>query len=191
MNKLLIALMSISLLLTACSPKSEESVTESADKATTSIDAEPATDTQAPEVPPLETDSPMQAELIALIQTLESIAVKGEEKQIIIDEKMQVAKTKADNDEISRMTIELLQEQQSALNELPLTEPQLINIRQKLVQSTELGIDANKDMMKAKEMTSQDEDAIVEKFDKGQTLSDEAKNELMALIEDLGLGVNS
>ncbi len=191
MNKLLIALMSISILLTACSPKSEESVAESADKATTSIDAEPATDTQAPEVPPLEADSPMQAELIALIQTLESIAVKGEEKQIIIDEKMQVATSKADNDEISRMTIELLQEQQSALNELPLTEPQLINIRQKLVESTELGIDANRDMMKTKEMTSQDEDAIVEKFDKGQTLSDEAKTELVELIEDLGIGVNS
>ncbi len=125
----------------------------------------------------------LQDELLLFTQSLDIISQQLAEKKQIIVQKEQQAKNVEDDNEIAKMTMDVLLQQKQLLETIILTEPQLISIRDKFIQSVDVLVEAYKDMIGTHKLTEAQQQKLVEKFTEGRKLSDEAKKELQALLQ--------
>ncbi len=124
----------------------------------------------------------LQQEAIVFVQALDIISQEVMKQQSIVNQKMQQASSRADDDAVTQMTIDLLTKQKSAISAIPVTEPKLDAIRNKLIESVNMSIEANQEMIKIRQPTSEDEQKLVAKFTKSRQLSEEAKSDLRMIL---------
>ncbi len=126
----------------------------------------------------------LKDELLLFTQSLDTISQELAEKKQVIVQKEQQAKNVEDDNEIAKMTMDVLLQQKQLLKTIVLTEPQLISIRDKFIQSVDVLVDAYKEMIGTHKLTEAQQQKLVEKFTEGRKLSDEAKKELQGLIHE-------
>lgn len=122
-------------------------------------------------------------EMVLFLKTLDKLGQQARDKQGEINEKLQTATSRKDDDAIIQITIDLLKKQRKQLEAMPLTDAKLIEIRDKLVKSNNIAIEANQEVISIRQPTPEDERALVAKFTKGRQLSEEAKADLMTLVK--------
>ncbi len=208
MKLLLLAILGSALALTACSDKPEkvntqEQAQQPTQQATQVVPKQHNETTTVSDKTQVSTNQPMaqkntetkidtsqqvananlQDELLFFTQSLDMISEELRGQQKVIYQKEQQAKSRQDDDEIARMTIKVLSQQKELLQATPITNPQLLAIRDKYVQSAELAIEAHKEMISIRQPTAEDEKKLVAKFTQGRQLAAEAKKELQALIQ--------
>ncbi len=130
-------------------------------------------------------DANLKDELLLFTQSLDMISQELRGQHEIIYKKEKQAKSRQDDDEIAKLTIKVLSQQKDLLLAIPLTNSQLLAIRDKYAQSAELAIEAHKEMISIRQPTAEDEKKLVAKFTQGKKLADEAKKDLQGLIQQV------
>lgn len=125
----------------------------------------------------------LEEELIMFLEALEVISKEAQKQESIINEKAKNANSREDDDVVTRLTINLFERQKKALNSIPLTKIELLGIRNKMIQATDIAIQANQQSIDIRQPTLEDEKLLIEQFNIGRDLSNQAKSELMILTE--------
>lgn len=129
----------------------------------------------------------LRVETILLIKTLHTAFNSNIEEQQYINQKLQQATSRADDDAVMQMSIDMFTSQRSQLQSLPLTEDKLLSIRDKIVKALNIKIEVNQKSISIRNPKPEEEQKFINAIQESNRLSAEANNDLNRLIQEQGI----
>ncbi|MBF4489565.1 hypothetical protein IOD06_06635 [Psychrobacter sp. N25K4-3-2] len=129
----------------------------------------------------------LESETILFIKALHTTFNTNIEEQQQINEKLQQASSRADDDVVTQMSMDMFTSQRSQLQSLPLTSDKLISIRDKIVKALDIKIDVSQKSLELRNPKLEDEQEFVSMLQESKKLSNEADNALNLLIQEQGI----
>ncbi len=129
----------------------------------------------------------LESETLLFIKALNTTFNSNIEEQQQISEKLQQASSRADDDVVTQMSMDMFTSQQSQLQSLPLTSDKLISVRDKIVKALDIKIEVSQKSLELRNPKLEDEQEFVSMLQASKKLSNEADNDLNMLIQEQGL----
>lgn len=126
----------------------------------------------------------LKAETMLLIKTLHTAFNTNIEEQQRISQKLQQATSRADDDAVMQMSIDMFTSQRSQLQSLPLTSDRVMSIRDKIIKALDTKIEVNRKSLLIRNPQPQDEQKLIKAMQESNRLSVEANNDLNQLVQE-------